>query len=238
MDASSNDAFTIVGAGYRAHQPAIRKKGFWARLKGKPTLSVAVFSVIALGCLFSNLIINHDPAELFLMNVNEAPNAEFWFGTDSLGRDIYSIIWYGGRASIFIGLMSAAVITLIGVSYGCLSGVASGVVDSAMMRAVELLQSVPVLLSLLLILSLMGKQNELTIALVIGVTGWVAPFPHCARSGAKSGRSATASTSSPRAAWARGFPSSCASTSSRISCRRSCSWSFPASAPAWRWKRP
>ena len=149
MDASSNDAFTIVGAGYRAHQPAIRKKGFWARLKGKPTLSVAVFSVIALGCLFSNLIINHDPAELFLMNVNEAPNAEFWFGTDSLGRDIYSIIWYGGRASIFIGLMSAAVITLIGVSYGCLSGVASGVVDSAMMRAVELLQSVPVLLSLL-----------------------------------------------------------------------------------------
>ena len=82
------------------------------------------------------------------MNVNEAPNAEFWFGTDSLGRDIYSIIWYGGRASIFIGLMSAAVITLIGVSYGCLSGVASGVVDSAMMRAVELLQSVPVLLAL------------------------------------------------------------------------------------------
>ena len=161
MDASSNDAFTIVGAGYRAHQPAIRKKGFWARLKGKPTLSVAVFSVIALGCLFSNLIINHDPAELFLMNVNEAPNAD-------------SIIWYGGRASIFIGLMSAAVITLIGVFYGCLSGVASGVVDSAMMRAVELLQSVPVLLSLLLILSLMGKPNELTIALVIGVTGWFA----------------------------------------------------------------
>ena len=118
MDASSNDAFTIVGAGYRAHQPAIRKKGFWARLKGKPTLSVAVFSVIALGCLFSNLIINHDPAELFLMNVNEAPNAEFWFGTDSLGRDIYSIIWYGGRASIFIGLMRAAVIPLIGLVIG------------------------------------------------------------------------------------------------------------------------
>ena len=128
--------------------------------------------MIALGCLFSGLIINHDPAEFFLMNVNEAPNAEFWFGTDSLGRDIYSIIWYGGRASISIGLMSAAVITLIGVFYGCLSGAASGVVDGAMMRAVELLQSVPVLLSLLLILSLMGKQNELTIALVIGVTGW------------------------------------------------------------------
>ena len=117
MDASS-DAFTLVGAGYRTHRPAVRKKTLRERLKGKPVLALAVFSVIALGCLFSGLIINHDPTELFLMNVNEAPNATFWFGTDSLGRDIYSIIWYGGRASIFIGLMSAAVITVIGVAYG------------------------------------------------------------------------------------------------------------------------
>ena len=171
MDASS-DAFALVGAGYRTHRPAPRKKTLRERLKGKPVLALAVFSVIALGCLFSGLIINHDPTELFLMNVNEAPNATFWFGTDSLGRDIYSIIWYGGRASIFIGLMSTVIITVIGVAYGCLSGAASGMVDAAMMRAVELLQSVPVLLSLLLILSLMGKQNELTISLVIGVTGW------------------------------------------------------------------
>ncbi len=173
MDASS-DAFALVGAGYRTHRPAPRKKTLRERLKGKPVLALAVFSVIALGCLFSGLIINHDPTELFLMNVNEAPNATFWFGTDSLGRDIYSIIWYGGRASIFIGLMSTVIITVIGVAYGCLSGAASGMVDAAMMRAVELLQSVPVLLSLLLILSLMGKQNELTISLVIGVTGWFA----------------------------------------------------------------
>ena len=87
MDASS-DAFTLVGAGYRTHRPAVRKKTLRERLKGKPVLALAVFSVIALGCLFSGLIINHDPTELFLMNVNEAPNATFWFGTDSLGRDI------------------------------------------------------------------------------------------------------------------------------------------------------
>ena len=173
MDASS-DAFALVGPGYRTHRPAARKKTLRERLRGKPVLALAVFSVIALGCLFSGLIINHDPTELFLMNVNEAPNATFWFGTDSLGRDIYSIIWYGGRASIFIGLMSTVIITVIGVAYGCLSGAASGMADAAMMRAVELLQSVPVLLSLLLILSLMGKQNELTISLVIGVTGWFA----------------------------------------------------------------
>ena len=62
MDASSNDAFTIVGAGYRAHQPAIRKKGFWARLKGKPTLSVAVFSVIEMCIRDSPWITGHTNA--------------------------------------------------------------------------------------------------------------------------------------------------------------------------------
>lgn len=173
MDASS-DAFTLVGAGYKTHRPAARKKGKLARLKGKPILAVIFFSLIVLGCLFAEQLITHDPTALYLMNVNQAPNGDFWFGTDSLGRDIYSIIWYGGRASLFIGLMSAAIMTLIGVTYGCLSGSASGAIDSLLMRTVELLQSVPVLLSLLLLLSLMGKQNELTLSLVIGGTGWFA----------------------------------------------------------------
>lgn len=173
MNASS-DAFTLVGAGYRTHQPVARKKRGLARLKGKPVLAVVFFSLIAFGCLFAELMINHDPTALYLMNVNQAPDSAFWFGTDSLGRDIYSIIWYGGRASLSIGLMSAAIMTLIGVTYGCLSGSASGALDSLMMRTVELLQSVPVLLSLLLILSLMGKPNEFTLSLVIGVTGWFA----------------------------------------------------------------
>lgn len=173
MNASS-DAFTLVGAGYRTHQPVARKKRGLARLKGKPVLAVVFFSLIAFGCLFAELMINHDPTALYLMNVNQAPDSAFWFGTDSLGRDIYSIIWYGGRASLSIGLMSAAIMTLIGVTYGCLSGSASGALDSLMMRTVELLQSVPVLLSLLLILSLIGKPNEFTLSLVIGVTGWFA----------------------------------------------------------------
>lgn len=168
------DAFTLVGAGYRMHRPTARKRGFLSRFRHKPVLSMAVFALIVLGCVFAPLMANHNPADFYLASVNQAPGGEFWFGTDSLGRDIYSIIWYGGRASLFIGLLSAAIITLIGVTYGCLSGAASGPVDSGMMRAVELLQSVPVLLSLLLILSFMGRQNAVSIAFVIGVTGWFA----------------------------------------------------------------
>lgn len=171
---SDNSSFTLVGAGYRQHRPQTRRVGPRERLRGKPVLPLLVFAAVALGCVFIPLFMAHDPADFHLGNLNQAPNGEFWFGTDSLGRDIFAVIWHGGRASLFIGLASAAVITVIGVTYGCLSGVASGPVDSALMRAVELMQSVPVLLALLLILSLMGRQNPLTISLVIGGTGWFA----------------------------------------------------------------
>ncbi len=145
------DAFRRVGAGYRTHRPKAVKPTLRRRLRGKPLLAVAVFSGIALCCLFAEAIINHDPGRFHLSSLNQPPNAEFYFGTDSLGRDIYSILWHGGRASLCIGLLSAFVMTVIGVAYGCLSGTASAGVDAAMMRTVELAQSVPVLLTILLI---------------------------------------------------------------------------------------
>ena len=150
--------FTPVGAGYRKHRPQTRSGGRRERMRGKPVAALLVFAAVALGCILIPLFMAHDPADFHLGSLNQPPNGEFWFGTDSLGRDIFAIIWHGGRASLFIGLTSAAVITVIGVAYGCLSGMASGPADSALM----------------LVLSLMGRQNPLTISLVIGVTGWFA----------------------------------------------------------------
>ncbi len=172
------DDFAFVGPGHRKEPvPAAlnrQKHGQTRDQRAFPTLSLLVLALIALGCLCSDAFINHDPAEFYLSHLNEAPNAEFWFGTDSLGRDIFSIIWAGGRVSLFIGLTSAAWAACIGVVYGCISGTASSAVDATMMRAVELLQSVPILLTLLLILSLLGRQSPVSIALVIGSTGWFA----------------------------------------------------------------
>ena len=76
--------------------------------------------------------------------------------------------------ALLIGLLSAAVITVLGVAYGCLSGIAPARTDALLMRLVELVQSIPVLLVLLLAVSLLGPQNALSIALLIGVTGWFA----------------------------------------------------------------
>lgn len=172
---TQHEPFTLVGADYQLTDVTKAKPRPWYHcLHGYPLFSIVILAIIVVGCAFAELFINHDPTEYYLLNLNEAPNGEFYFGTDSLGRDLYSIIWYGGKSSLVIGLLSAAIITIIGVFYGCISGMASERTDNLLMRTVEILQSIPVLLMILLIVSVMGQQNIVSLSLVIGVTGWFA----------------------------------------------------------------
>lgn len=164
--------FRLVGAGFRIHQPKLRKPTLRQRLKGKPVIELIVLLVIVMGCVFAGQLANHDPSQYYLQNLNEPPNGEFYFGTDSLGRDLFSAIWYGGRISITIGIVSMIIITVIGVTYGCISGMANGKIDAVMMRAVEMANSIPTLLILLLLTAIIGKQSVWSLCFVIGVTGW------------------------------------------------------------------
>ncbi|KAF5082701.1 Binding-protein-dependent transport system inner membrane component [anaerobic digester metagenome] len=172
MDGNSADQFVVVGPNYKSYETAAKKTSVVEKLRGKPILSIVILCIIVLGCVFAEQVYNHDPTGFYLDNLNEPPGQEFYFGTDSLGRDIYSMIWYGGRVSILIGLLGMAIITAIGVVYGCISGTANGKADAIMMRIPELINSVPTLLLILLLTSVMGTQNVLTISFVIGVTGW------------------------------------------------------------------
>ena len=90
------DDFTLVGARPSAPQPA--KKQPWYR--GLPLGAMLVLAVIILGCLSCGLFLPRDPTYMDLANCNAAPSREFLFGTDAMGRDIFSMIWYGGRASL------------------------------------------------------------------------------------------------------------------------------------------
>ena len=167
-----SDGFRIVGADYRQHVPEMKKQTFRQWIKGKPFISIILLVIIVGGCLFAEQLYNHDPSDFYLQNLNQVPGKEFYFGTDSLGRDIYSMIWYGGRASILIGLLSTVIITVIGITYGCVSGMCSEAIDAVMMRVAELLNGIPSLLLVLLFVSVTGEQNIVKISLVIGVTGW------------------------------------------------------------------
>ena len=165
---TEQELFTPVGI--RPTPPKIVQKRM--RTDRFPWVSVIVLGAITLCCLFAEVLMTKDPTYLDLMHYNFAPNKEFLFGTDTLGRDIFSGIWYGGRISIAIGFLATLISTLIAVVYGALSGIAPQWLDTLMMRFTEIFLSVPSLLLVLFLQAILGTANVWTLSIVIGVTGW------------------------------------------------------------------
>ena len=89
-----------------------------------------------------------------------------------MGRDIFACIWYGGRVSLAVGFLAAAISTVIAVVYGAVSGMAPQWLDTAMMRLTELLISVPSLLLTVFLQAILGRANVASLSVVIGITGW------------------------------------------------------------------
>lgn len=140
--------------------------------QGKPIVSILILSIIVLGCLLCNLFIPKDPTYMDLYSANVSPNSEFWFGADTMGRDIFSMIWYGGRISLFIGFFATVISTVVAILLGALSGLAPKWIDELLMRMTEIFLSIPSLLLIILIQAILGKANVFSISFVIGITGW------------------------------------------------------------------
>lgn len=166
---TDQELFSVVGILPEKTPAALPK-----RRRKLPLVPLAVLAVIVLGCLCAPLLTGRDPAYMDLANCAAAPSGQFWFGTDTMGRDIFACIWYGGRVSLAVGFLAAAVSTVIAVVYGAVSGMAAPWLDTAMMRLTELLGSVPSLLLVLFLQAILGTANVLSLSLVIGVTGWCA----------------------------------------------------------------
>ncbi len=164
--------FQIVGPG-RQQQAAEKRPSLWRRLRRYPLISILLLIGIGCSCLLAPWLANHDPSQFYLSHLNQQPDETFYFGTDSLGRDIFSIIWYGGRVSLLVGFLSMLVSTGIGVLYGCISGTASGISDHILMRLAELISSIPSILLMLLLLAFIPKPGIISLSLVIGATSWM-----------------------------------------------------------------
>lgn len=119
----------------------------WRRLKqnrvamGSLVLIILIVLVAILGPFFSP----YTYSEQDFSRKNQGPSQEHWFGTDGLGRDLFTRVLYGARISLSIGLV-AALVSMLGVLYGGISGFAGGWLDNIMMRFVDIMYSIPFLL--------------------------------------------------------------------------------------------
>ncbi len=164
----------------KIRRPSIRYwPDVWRRLKQNKLAMVGLLLIIVMAIMsFVGTEINgYKYYEQDYNLINKHPDSTHWFGTDELGRDLFTRVWYGSRYSLFIGAMAALLDFIIGVLYGGIAGMASRKVDSIMMRIAEVVYSIPYLLVVILlsvVFSAAGQGSSLfVLILAMSLTGWV-----------------------------------------------------------------
>lgn len=132
--------------------------------------TIVLFFVIL--AVFAPFITNYDPGAIDMTAVFMPPSADHWFGTDELGRDVFSRIVYGSRISLFVGIVAVGISVVVGVVLGLISGYYGGFTDSAVMRFTDVMLCFP---SFFLILAVIAFLNPsiVNVMAVIGLTGWM-----------------------------------------------------------------
>ena len=130
---------------------------------------LVIFIVMA---IFVPILSPYTYYETHLSVKNTPPCTTYWFGTDELGRDLFTRIWWGARISLFVGVMAAVIDMVIGVLYGACAATFGGKVEEVMMRLADIFYSLPHLLIVILLMVVM-KSGLFTILLALTITGWI-----------------------------------------------------------------
>jgi ABC-type dipeptide/oligopeptide/nickel transport system permease subunit len=151
---SANTAVAVPG-----QQPRSRSRA-WGKFKRNRiamagAIVVLFFVVVA---ILAPLIANHDPFQTSFTTIRKPPSANFWLGTDELGRDIFSRMVFGARASLMAGLASVVIAMVVGVPFGLLAGYFGSWTDSAISRVTEALLAIPFLILAIALAAFLGPS--------------------------------------------------------------------------------
>jgi len=158
---------------------AAAQPGVLARLARRKLalFGLSVIALIVLLAVFAPLITPYNPDEQFfdgltLEGAPLPPSAQYWFGTDLVGRDLLSRIIYGARTSLVIGVIANGASILIGATVGITAGYFRGWIGTALMRFTDLMMAFPALL-LAIVLAAIFRPSLLIVAMVIAMVNWV-----------------------------------------------------------------
>jgi peptide/nickel transport system permease protein len=153
----------------------------WLAFKKNPAAVVGLVIVLALLLMaaFAPLIAQHDPLAQTLDQRLLAPSAKHWFGTDALGRDIFSRVVYGTRVTLVIVMLVVITVGPLGLLIGCAAGYFGGWVDTVLMRITDVFLAFPRLVLALAFVAALGPGLENAV-IAIAFTAWP-PYARVAR---------------------------------------------------------
>ncbi len=146
----------------------------WWRLRRNPqaVAGLIIVGVLALVAVLHPWLAPYDPAQVNIRHILEPPSRAHWFGTDELGRDVFSRLVYGAPVSLLVGFVAVGIAVAIGTVLGCTAGYYGGWWDSLVMRFVDLMQSIPTFFLILSAIAFLRPSIWL-IMVIIGLTGWM-----------------------------------------------------------------
>jgi len=153
-----------------------KKAGFRNFIKRYSRNRLAVFGfftfiLIALVVLILPSFLPFTESQIDATAFNQAPGGNHLLGTDDVGRDVLARLLYGGRVSLFVGIMSTAISVIIGIPLGLLAAFYRGALETMVMRASDIFMTIPSTILILFLVSMFGP-SIVTVTVVIGVLGW------------------------------------------------------------------
>lgn len=143
------------------------RKAAWTRFYIAAFFAV-LFVVFA---LYASTFARYDPLQTDYANMLKGPSADYWFGTDQLGRDIYSRILYGGKTSLLIAFVVTGIVAAVGIFIGTAAGFIGGVFDSVLMRFCDMLMAFPGSIFTIALVSFIGTGIP-NLILAMSLTSW------------------------------------------------------------------
>ena len=147
---------------------------FWKRFRKNKLALLGAFIVLFLFvvAVFAPWIAPYDPGQIQIKRVLEEPSAKHPFGTDPLGRDVFSRMIWGSRISLMVGFVAVGIATAIGIFLGALAGYYGRWTDNLIMRFVDIMLCFPTFFLILAVIAFL-EPSIWNIMIVIGVTGWM-----------------------------------------------------------------
>jgi peptide/nickel transport system permease protein len=168
---------TTVHAAAETAAPARKRTSLWTLVRRYPTIVIGstILVAIILVAIFAPFLGTVDPTAISTRMRTREPSAQFWFGTDMLGRDIYSRVLYGARVSLVVGFSVAILASVVGLAIGLVAGFIRKA-DAIIMRVMDGIMSIP---SILLAIALMALTRGSVGNVILAIT--IAEIPRVSR---------------------------------------------------------